>query len=216
MMAAVKIRFQHTGLLLSWILRGIGASLRYEVEDHAGILTSTAPREPLIWAFWHNRMFLIPYVHERWFPHIPGCILSSPSGDGQVIADVCEAFGLEAARGSSSKPDKGMSALIRLAEKVKAGYDVGITPDGPRGPIYELHPGILKLAQLTGARIMPCHVDYDACWEFATWDRFQLPKPFSTVRIKLGEPFSVPRRLSEAEFEERRAGLEAQLRPISN
>lgn len=212
-MAAVKIRFQHTGRVVSWLLRGIGASLRYEVDDRAGILTSTAVREPLIWAFWHNRMFLIPYIHQRWFPHIPGCILSSPSGDGQIIADVCAAFGLEAARGSSSKPDKGMSALIRLAEKVKAGYDVGITPDGPRGPVYQLHPGILKLAQLTGARIMPCHVEYDACWEFGTWDRFQLPKPFTTARFTLDEPFSIPRKMDEAAFEARRAALEAQLQP---
>jgi lysophospholipid acyltransferase (LPLAT)-like uncharacterized protein len=158
-------------------------------------------------------MFLIPYVHERWFPHIPGCILSSPSGDGQVIADVCEAFGLEAARGSSSKPDKGMSALIRLAEKVKAGYDVGITPDGPRGPLYELHPGILKLAQLTGARIMPTHVSYEAKVEFSTWDRFQLPLPWSKVRIILDEPVALPRRLGEVEFEQARLTLQARLQP---
>ena len=207
----MKIRFKHTGRILAGLLRGIGSSLRYEVEDRAGILTSTAPREPLIWAFWHNRMFLIPYVHERWFPHIPGCILSSPSGDGQVIADVCEAFGLEAARGSSSKPDKGMSALIRLAEKVKAGYDVGITPDGPRGPLYELHPGILKLAQLTGARIMPTHVSYEIKVEFSTWDRFQLPLPWSKVRIILDEPVALPRRLGEVEFEQARLTLQARL-----
>ena len=159
-------------------------------------------------------MFLLPYVHERWFPHIPGCILSSPSGDGQIIADVCEAFGMEAARGSSSKPDKGMSALIKLAEKVKAGYDIGITPDGPRGPIYELHPGMLKLAQLTGARILLAHVSYGSYWEFKTWDRFQLPKPFSTVRFRLDEPIAVPRKLNEADFETMRLAIEAQLKPI--
>jgi Kdo2-lipid IVA 3' secondary acyltransferase len=211
--AAVKIRFQHTGRAVAWLLRGIASTLRYEVEDRAGILRSTAVREPLIWAFWHNRMFLIPYVHERWFPHIPGCILSSPSGDGQIIADVCAAFGLEAARGSSSKPDKGMSALIRLAEKVKQGCDIGITPDGPRGPLYELHPGILKLAQLTGAAILPCHVEYDRCWEFGTWDRFQLPKPFTTAHFRLDEPFHVPRKLPEQEFEQARLALERQLQP---
>lgn len=212
-MRAVKIRFQHTGRVVAWLLRGIAATLRYEVDDRAGILRSTAMREPVIWAFWHNRMFLIPYLHQRWFPHIPGCILSSPSGDGQIIADVCAAFGLEAARGSSSKPDKGMSALIKLAEKVKAGYDIGITPDGPRGPLYELHPGVLKLAQLTGTAIMPVHVEYDSFWEFGTWDRFQLPKPFTTARIKLGELVRIPRKLDAEAFEEQRLRLEHHLQP---
>jgi len=206
-----RIRFQHTGLVLSWLLRGIGASLRYEVIDRAGLLKAQ-PREALIWVFWHNRMFLVPYLHQRWFPDIPGCILSSPSGDGKIIADVCEQFDLEAARGSSSKPEKGMSALIKLAEKVKAGYDIGITPDGPRGPCYQLNPGPLKLAQLTGARIMPAHVQYESCWEFKTWDRFQLPKPFSKVRIILDDPISIPRRLDEAQFEQHRRQIESVLR----
>ncbi len=196
---------------MSWLLRGIASTLRIEVEDQAGILQTTAVRKPVIWAFWHNRMFLIPYLKERWFPHLPGCILSSPSGDGQIIADVCAAFGLEAARGSSSKPDKGRSALIKMAGKIKEGYDIGITPDGPRGPIYQLHPGVLKLAQLTETEVMPIHVTYDAFWEFGTWDRFQLPKPFSTVHIRLDKLIPIPRKLDEDEFENHRLALERQM-----
>jgi hypothetical protein len=206
-----RIRFKHTGLVLSWLLRGIGKSLHYEIVDRANVVHAQ-PREALIWVFWHNRMFLIPFIHQHWFPHVPGCILSSPSGDGQIIADVCEQFDLEAARGSSSKPEKGMSALIKLAEKVKAGYDVGITPDGPRGPCYNLNPGPLKLAQLTSARIMPVHVQYENWWEFKTWDRFQVPKPFSKARIVFEEPVSIPRRMSEEEFEAQRLAIEAKLR----
>ena len=95
-------------------------------------------------------MFLIPWLHHEWFANVPGTILTSPSGDGQIIADVCEAFGIEAERGSSSKPEKGMSALIALAAKAREGYEIGITPDGPRGPLHRVQPGIVKLAQLTG------------------------------------------------------------------
>jgi hypothetical protein len=200
-----RIRFQHTGKVASWLIRGIAETLTLEVIDHAKILRSKI-RPPLIWTFWHNRMFLIPYLHELWLPDVPGCILSSPSGDGQIIADACAAFRLEAVRGSSSR--KGMSALITLAEKVKAGYDVGITPDGPRGPCYRLSPGPLKLAQLTGALIMPIHVQYDDPWEFKTWDRFQLPKPFSKARIILDQPVAIPRKLDEAAFEQMRLGIE--------
>lgn len=201
----MKIRFQHTGKIASWLIRGIAETLTLEVIDHAKILRSRI-RPPLIWTFWHNRMFLIPYLHELWLPDVPGCILSSPSGDGQIIADACAAFRLEAVRGSSSR--KGMSALITLAEKVKAGYDVGITPDGPRGPCYHLNPGPLKLAQLTGALILPIHVHYDEAWEFKTWDRFQLPKPFSKARIILDHPVEIPRKLDDAAFEQMRLSIE--------
>jgi lysophospholipid acyltransferase (LPLAT)-like uncharacterized protein len=205
-----KIRIPNAGRYLSWLVRGIAASLRYEVIDQAGILTAQS-REPIIWVFWHNRLFTVPYLKERWFPHLRGCVLTSPSGDGQIIADVCAAFGMEAARGSSSKPEKGMSALIKMAEKARAGFDLGITPDGPRGPCYALNPGTVKLAQLTGLKIMPVHVQYDRPWQFRTWDRFQLPRPFSRVRIILGAQIDVPRRLSEAEFEAHRTALEAAL-----
>lgn len=204
-----RIRFQHTGKVASWLIRGIAETLTYEVIDHARILRSKI-RPPLIWTFWHNRMFLIPYLHQLWLPDVPGCILSSPSGDGQIIADVCAEFKLEAVRGSSSR--KGTSALIALAEKVKAGYDVGITPDGPRGPCYSLNPGPLKLAQLTGALIMPIDVQYESPWTFSTWDRFELPKPFSRVRIILNEPMQIERRLNEEQFEQRRQEVEAVMR----
>lgn len=190
-------------------MRGIAGTLTFEVIDNAKILRSKI-RPPLIWTFWHNRMFLIPYVHQLWLPDVPGCILSSPSGDGQIIADVCAEFRLKAVRGSSSR--KGMAALINLADLVKQGYDVGITPDGPRGPCYHLNPGPLKLAQLTGAYLMPIAVQYDRPWTFKTWDKFQLPRPFSKVRIILNEPLPIPRRLTEEEFELKRQEIEQIMR----
>ncbi len=204
-----KIRIKNLGRIVAWLIRGIGATLRFEVEDRAGAFDSKRPG--WIWAFWHNRMFVIPYVHEHWFAHIPGAILSSPSGDGQIIADACAQFGFEAARGSSSKPQKGLGALIMLAEKVNEGRDVGITPDGPRGPIYQIQPGIIKLAQLTGGTIVPVRVMYSRALRFKTWDQFLLPLPFSTVRVVFEAPMTVPRRLTEEEFEAQRSRLESVL-----
>lgn len=204
-----KIRIKNLGRIVAWLIRGIGATLRFEVEDRAGAFDSKRPG--WIWAFWHNRMFVIPYVHEHWFAHIPGAILSSPSGDGQIIADACAQFGFEAARGSSSKPQKGLGALIMLAEKVNEGRDVGITPDGPRGPIYQIQPGIIKLAQLTGGTIVPVRVMYSRALRFKTWDQFLLPLPFSTVRVVFEAPMTVPRRLTQEEFEAQRSRLESVL-----
>jgi lysophospholipid acyltransferase (LPLAT)-like uncharacterized protein len=204
-----KIRIRNLGKVVAWLIRAIGTTLRFEVEDRAGAF---APGRPgWIWAFWHNRMFVIPYIHDRWFAHIPGAILSSPSGDGQIIADACAEFGFEAARGSSSKPQKGLGALILLAEKVKEGRDVGITPDGPRGPCYELQPGLLKLAQLTGGAIVPVRVEYSRALRFKTWDAFLLPLPFSRVKVIFEPLVSMPRKLDETAFEEQRLALQTVL-----
>ena len=191
-------------------MRGIAMTMRFEVIDKAGVFDSN--RTGMIWAFWHNKMFLIPWLHDAWFGHIPGTILTSPSGDGQIIADVCAEFGIEAARGSSSKPQQGMSALIALAGKVREGYDIGITPDGPRGPAFTLQPGIVKLGQLTGGAILPIRIRYSRSLIFKTWDRFELPLPWSTASIVFDPPVVIPRRLSEEEFEAERQALEAALR----
>lgn len=204
-----KIRIRNAGKIVAWLIRGIAATLKVEFVDRAGIL-HTRPRGPLIWAFWHNRMFLAPWMHHHIFPHIHGCILSSASGDGQVIADICAEFGFVAARGSSSR--KGIGALVALAEAVKEGLDIGITPDGPRGPCYQLNPGIIKLAQLTGVSILPMHFHFQRTLKMPTWDRFELPLPFSRVRIVLDSLQSIPRRMTEEEFEVERAKLEASLR----
>jgi Kdo2-lipid IVA 3' secondary acyltransferase len=210
-----KIRIRSAGKLLAWLMRGIGSTLTVTVEDRAGVFDPTRPE--IIWAFWHNKMFLFPWLFEHWFPDRDGTVLTSPSGDGQVIADVCAEFGLIAARGSSSKPQKGMSALILLAEQLKAGSDIGITPDGPRGPCFQLQPGIVKLAQLTGSPILPARVHYSRSLKFNTWDRFELPLPGARVTIVLDPYLNVPRRLSEEQFENLRAELETTLRqPFSS
>jgi lysophospholipid acyltransferase (LPLAT)-like uncharacterized protein len=201
-----KIRIKKIGKVIALLMRGIGATLRFEVEDKAGVFDPS--RGGQIWAFWHNRMFVIPYIHDRWFPHFPGGILTSPSGDGQIIADVCASFGFEAARGSSSKPQKGLGALIAMAEMAREGRDIGITPDGPRGPKYQLQPGIIKLAQLTGSTLVPVRVEYGRALRFKTWDGFMLPLPFSRVKIIFEPNFTLPRKMPEAEFEAYRLRLQ--------
>ncbi|OYW76812.1 MAG: hypothetical protein B7Z37_07040 [Verrucomicrobia bacterium 12-59-8] len=201
-----KIRIKSAGKIIAWIMRGIAMTVRWQIRDDAGVFD--ANRRGCIWGFWHNRMFLFPWTHHEWFANIPGTILTSPSGDGQIIADLCESFGIEAARGSSSKPEKGMSALITLAAKVREGHEIGITPDGPRGPIYQVQPGIVKLAQLTGAPIIPAHMHYSRALQFKTWDKFMLPLPFSTITLVLDPPIYIPRRMTEEEFEQKRQTLE--------
>ena len=201
-----KIRIKSAGKILSWLVRALVFTLKFDVEDRAK--TFGRLHGGHIWTFWHNRMLLVPWIHEEWFDHVKGAILASPSADGQIIADLCEQFGIVSVRGSSSNPMKGMSALIELAGHIRADHDVGITPDGPRGPCYVMQPGVIKLAQLTGARIMPLHINYQRAIRFPTWDRFMLPLPFSKVTVTFDKSYTVPRRMTDEEFEEQRLMIE--------
>ena len=200
----MKIRIKQPGRIVAWLIRTIAGTLRYRVVNNEGMFYPGDVRH--LWVFWHNRMFLIPWLRQNLFPGQLGAFLTSPSGDGQIIAEACSEFGLKPVRGSSSR--RGAQAMIEMAQMIKAGYDIGITPDGPRGPRYQLNMGVIKLAQLTGAMILPIHVRYDRAIKFKTWDGFQLPLPFSGVEIEFALPINVPRRMTEEECEQQRLAIE--------
>ncbi len=180
-------------------------TLRFELDDRAD-LASILPNERRIWSIWHNRVLLFPTVMRRFMPRRQGSALISASRDGAFLADLIRRYGYTAVRGSSSK--KGASALRQLSELMAKGEDVAITPDGPRGPAYELGSGIVFLAQNSGAPVMPLNLEYSNCWRLRSWDRFILPKPFSTVRVIYGPPHRVPATATEEEFEAERMRLE--------
>jgi lysophospholipid acyltransferase (LPLAT)-like uncharacterized protein len=98
--------------------------------------------------------------------------------------------------------------LLQLGDVLTRGGDVVITPDGPRGPVYELGPGMVFLAQKTGAAVMPINLEYSSCWRFKSWDRFILPRPFSSVRVIFGAPHRVIPTNSPGEFEAERVRLQ--------
>ena len=126
-----------------------------------------------------------------------GCaMMASDSKDGAIIARGIELCGNIPVRGSSSKGgSKAAKAMVRLLRK---GHPAAITPDGPRGPRHELQSGILMISAMSGCPIVPYHFVADRQWVFTSWDRHRLPKPFSTVWISVGKPYSVDRkRLAE-------------------
>ncbi|HEY2712508.1 MAG TPA: lysophospholipid acyltransferase family protein [Chthoniobacterales bacterium] len=173
-------------------------TLRFEIEDHADVI-NTSPNERYIGALWHNRLLLFPFVLKRYLPQRQGAALISTSRDGAILADLVERFGYEVVRGSSSR--KGASAMRQLADVIASGRDVVITPDGPRGPAYELGQGIVYLAQQTGAAVVPVNMEYSSCWRLRSWDRFILPKPFAKVRVIFGKPHRAAQTSTEEEFE---------------
>lgn len=189
----------------NWVVRLLVATLRIGVDDRAGV-TKGPPTPTVIWAFWHNRMFVIPHFFKRYVPHRAGGALTSASKDGEILAAFLALYDVGAIRGSSSR--LGTAGLLEMKRHLSTGLDVGITPDGPRGPKYHLNPGIITLAQLTGASIVPIRVRYSKYWRLKSWDAFEIPKPFAKVEITLLPLHSVPQTETGEQFEAERARLQ--------
>jgi lysophospholipid acyltransferase (LPLAT)-like uncharacterized protein len=162
--------------------------------------------ENYIGALWHNRLLIFPFVLRRFFSNRRGAALISASRDGDLLADAIQRFGYDVIRGSSSR--LGASAVRQLTEVLAAGSDVVITPDGPRGPPYELGPGIIFLAQKTGAAVLPMNLEFSHCWRLGSWDRFIVPRPFAKVRVLVGQPHRVGATSTSEEFERERLALQ--------
>lgn len=195
--------------VITGAMRALGATLRIDFRDQAGYFDPER-LEPCIAASWHNRIFVLPICFKRLRNRQRLTVLTSASRDGALLAQIVQNFGLGAVRGSSSR--RGATAIRELQAVMESGSDVIITPDGPRGPRYELSPGIIYLAHKTGARVFRIQVDYSRFWELKSWDRFRVPKPFSKVVVTLHplekiEPFD-----SDEAFERSRRNFEERLR----
>lgn len=198
------------GTVAGWLMRALAATLRMDIRDRCGIADNPATMPPAIYILWHNRFFVVPPAWNRICLGLRKTVaLTSASNDGAMVAAAMKVFGLDSIRGSSSR--RGVAALVGLKRALAAGSDICLTPDGPRGPRYRVQPGFLKLAEATGAPIIPIHLRFSNAWRLKTWDRFVIPKPFSRVEITFAEPIRIPRGLDEAAFEQQRQKLETLL-----
>jgi lysophospholipid acyltransferase (LPLAT)-like uncharacterized protein len=188
-------------LLQLWV-----RTLRYEIDDRAGVLGKPVDQN-YIGALWHNRLLIFPFVLRRFFSSRRGAALISASRDGDLLADAIARFGFDVVRGSSSR--LGASAILQLTDVLASGRDVVITPDGPRGPAYELGPGIIFLAQKSGAAVLPVNMEYSSCWRLKSWDRFVLPRPFAKIRVIIGQPHRVRSTNTVDDFEAERLRWQA-------
>lgn len=137
---------------------------------------------PVAFVLWHNRLFLATEIHRRYRPQRPLYALISASKDGALLTSFFAMVGgLRAVRGSSS--NFGREAATALVEAQRAGHDIGITPDGPRGPCYDLKPGAVIVPRRTRAPVLLIGGEFASAWRLKSWDRFYLPRPFSRVRL---------------------------------
>lgn len=196
--------------IIKWLSDGIGYTLRMKVfHNKEQWQEYHRHRKPALYAMWHNTVFYTAFFFKRFMLRkgMPVSATVSASKDGELVARVFDYWGTPSVRGSSSKGGReAVATVIRFVKK--EGRSITITPDGPRGPVYEFKPGAIVLSQLTGVPLIPVSFAVDKYWVLNSWDRFIIPKPFSRIAIYLGQPVEIPRKLTEEELEEYRKKFE--------
>jgi lysophospholipid acyltransferase (LPLAT)-like uncharacterized protein len=190
------------------LISALGRTLRWRVEgfEHFNAILASG-RQPVM-AFWHGRILPATFYFRR-----RGIVvITSENFDGEWIARIIGRFGYGTARGSTSRGSR--KAMLQLVRDMKRGRPAGFTLDGPRGPARVAQPGAIWLARATGNPILPFHLEASSHWTASSWDRTQIPKPFSTVGLSIGQPIEVAADLSDDQFETVRQRLESELQEL--
>jgi lysophospholipid acyltransferase (LPLAT)-like uncharacterized protein len=186
-------------------VNALGHTLRWRVEglEHFDAIVASG-RQPVM-GFWHGRILPATFYFRR-----RGIVvITSENFDGEWIARIIERFGYGTARGSTSRG--AVKALLKLRRDMAEGRPAGFTLDGPRGPARVAQPGAIWLARASGNPVLPFHLEASSYWTMGNWDRTQVPKPFSTVALAVGEPLEVPRDTRDDGLEPMRIELERRL-----
>jgi lysophospholipid acyltransferase (LPLAT)-like uncharacterized protein len=190
------------------IIAALGSTLRWRAEGLEHLAAVEQSGRPPIMAFWHGRILpATVYFRRRGI-----VVITSENFDGQWIAGIIERFGYGTARGSTSRG--GRKALLQLKRDMAAGKPAAFTLDGPRGPARLAQPGAVWLAKVTGNPVVPFHIECSRHWTLKSWDRTQIPKPFATAAIAIGEPLDVPAKADAAALEAAAQTLEHRLEAL--
>jgi len=187
------------------LVNALGRTLHWRVEGlHHFDAIAASGRQPVM-AFWHGRILPATYF----FRGRGIVVITSENFDGEWIARIIKRFGYGTARGSTTRGAR--KAMHQLVRDMRAGLPAGFTLDGPRGPARVAQPGAVWLAAATGNPLLPFHLEASSFWTVRSWDRTQIPKPFSTVALVVGEPLEVARQSRDATLESARVELEHRL-----
>ena len=171
--------------LYKYIMMFIMSTCRIQEHGKHHVENIESEGKPWIYGIWHNNALISVWILRTQ----DTTAIVSNSSDGEIIARAIGLFGNPVIRGSTSKG--AMQAAQKAMRTLVQNKSLAITPDGPRGPKYELQEGILYLAALTNTPIIPFHIECSRQWEFNSWDRLKLPKFFSKVHLCFGEPIQV-------------------------
>ncbi len=195
-----KLKFILVGILGAWLIRLLAFTIR--IDDEPKGFNEKAKTYHALYAFWHCMMLIPAYVGRKSKIQV----LISQHSDGEYIARVIQRLGFGVIRGSTTRG--GMRAVKALVDKIREGYSVAITPDGPRGPRFVVQPGSIYLGKKTQLPIIPTVVGLSSYWALPSWDKFRIPKPFSRALMLYGEPIHIPPNLSDEDMERYRLSLE--------
>lgn len=202
------LRFRLAGVLGHGLVGGLFTTTRVRRTGAEHYLARRRAGENVVFVFWHGQ--LLPLVHYHRDEGI--VVLVSEHADGEYITRVIRRHGFEAARGSSTRGgSRGLRALVRAA---RAGRDLAVTPDGPRGPARVFKPGALVAARMTGLPVLPVACAASAAWHLDSWDAFMVPRPLARIEIAYGEPVPVPRDLDDGGIAALAATVEAGLHDL--
>lgn len=182
---------------LAWaLITTLCASLRMKVV-YQGNAGDVLGKKQCIVALWHNRTFTPCFVYRYKIKgRVPMSMLTSASKDGALLETVAQGYGMRAVRGSSHR--RGVAGFRDMLRELEEGCCMCITPDGPKGPVYKCHPGVIRLASVSGLPIIPLCIDIPHCWRIKkAWDGFVIPKPFSRVTVLAKAPLYVPAGLDD-------------------
>jgi len=204
-----RVLLQIIPRIYAGVLRLLALTIRREVLHQERAEYFWSQDKFVIAAFWHQRLLMMPFL-----PHQGRVgMMISRHRDGEFIARAVKLFGIDSVRGSTTRG--GAAALRGMVRFFESGAHLAITPDGPQGPRHVVQRGVIELARLTAAPIIP--VAYSASRKkiFNSWDHFILPLPFCKVIYVYGEAIFIPRNLSEKELEEKRLLVEDRLRQVT-
>ena len=198
--------------LIGGYIRLVHTTSRWDFVGKDNFDAAAAKNRGVILAFWHGRLLMAPTVRSETDRRV--FMLISAHRDGEIIANGVRGFGVEFIRGSAANPKKpsknksGAPALVQMTAALKKGHVVGVTPDGPRGPGETVNKGVIRLAQMTGAPIVPAAYSASRGRRLGTWDRFLLAAPFSKG-VYVAEPaISVPAENDAKALESARRSVE--------
>jgi len=199
--------------LVCILIRGIGRSIIFETKGEENYLKLKREGKNIIFATWHSRLFLTVYYYRYKLGGGNICVLISSSRDGEFIARIVRKFGYFAVRGSSRH--YGKNAHEEMLKRLSEDFDMGITPDGPRGPAEKVQQGIIRISAESGCPIVPMTFNSSRNTRLNSWDRFVFPHPFTRAVVAFGSPIYVSANASKEEKLKKGMELESALNRIT-
>lgn len=203
----VKMKF--VTIAGSAVIRCLGHTWRVRKDNFDRVRKAREHSPNVIFALWHGRLLALLFTHRNESVYT----LASEHRDGEMMGQTARRFGFGHVRGSSTRG--GARAILGLVDVLERGHDIAITADGPVGPRFQVKPGMIQIAKMSGAAIVPATAGSRRHKTFSTWDAFELPYPFTRVRVTYGQPIVVPTDADDEQIEAKRLELETSLNALT-